>query len=272
MKIYISADIEGVSGVVAVEHCDQRSGEYQRARRLLTGEVNATVAGAIAGGASAVLVNDAHGGKKNILLEELDPRATLATGDPKPLSMMAGLDASYAGAILIGYHARAASRGVLNHTVSGRVRRLVVNGREVGEAGMNAGIAGYFGVPIIMVSGDDVLEHEVRDFFGAFGSPVEFATVKIARGRYAADCLPPQRARELIAAAARRAVERIAEFRPYDAGTPVTFEVTWQLSANADMAMALPGVERVDDTTVRFTHPDHIVAYHCFRAMVAIAG
>lgn len=269
LKIYISADIEGVSGVVAIEHCDQKSGEWQRARKLLTGEVNAAVAGALAGGASEVLVNDAHGGKKNLLIEALDPRARLISGDPKPLSMMAGLDDTYAGAILIGYHSRACSTGVLNHTVSGRVRKLVVNGREVGEVGMNAGIAGYFGVPVIMVAGDDVLERETKDFFGG---NIEFATVKIACSRYAANCLPPARAHELISATARRAVERISEFRPYRAGTPVTFEVTWQLSSNADQAMTLPSVERVDDTTVRYTHPDHIAAYHCFRTMVAMAG
>lgn len=269
-KIYISADIEGVSGVVSREHCDQQSSEWQRARKLLTGEVNAAIAGALAGGATEVLVNDAHGGKKNILIEDVDPRARLCTGDPKPLSMMAGLDRTFAGVMLVGYHSRAASTGVLNHTVSGRVRRLVVNGREVGEAGMNAGIAGYFGVPVIMVTGDDVLEREVRAFFAG---KIEYAQVKIAcAGRFAANCLPPARAHELISATAKRAVERVKEFAPYDAGKPVTFEVTWQLSSNADAALMLPGVQRVDDTTVRFTHQDHIVAYHCFRTMVGIAG
>jgi D-amino peptidase len=268
MRIYISADIEGISGVVSLEQCDQVSREYQRARHLMTSELSAAVAGAIAGGAQEVLVNDGHGGKKNLVIEELDPRARLVTGDPKPLTMMAGIDRSFAGAMLVGYHSRACSRGVLNHTVSGRIRRFTVNGREVGEAGMNAGIAGYFGVPVIMVSGDDILEQEVRDFPGN----VEYARVKVARGRYAAECLTPTAACDLITERAKRAVERLGQFKPVDLGSPVTIEVVWQVSSQADAAMMLPGAERIDDTTVRYTHPDYITAFHCFRAMVAISG
>lgn len=267
MKVFISVDMEGISGVVAWEHTDSEKPEYARFRRLMTGEANAAIAGALAGGATEILVNDSHGGMKNILIEELNPAARLITGGQKSLSMMEGIDGTFDLVFLVGYHARAMTRGVLAHTFTGRIRKLSINGREVGETGMNAMIAGAFGVPVGLVTGDAVLEREAKEFFGG---NIEFATVKIPTGSYSANCLPPERAQDVIREAARRAVERARDFKPVVPGRPATWEITWQLSANADACMMVPGVERVDDTTVRFTHDDYLVGFQTFRALASL--
>lgn len=267
MKVFISVDMEGISGVVAWPHTESDKPEYARFRRLMTGEANAAIEGAFAGGATEILVNDSHGGMKNILIEEINPAVRLITGSGKKGSMMEGVDTGCDLVLLVGYHARAMSRGVLAHTFTGSVRKLVINGREVGETGMNAMIAGAHGVPVGMVSGDAILEQEAKAFFGG---NIEFATVKIPAGSYSGNCLPPEKAREVIREAARRAVQRAKEFKPVVPGKPAVWEVTWQLSANADACMMIPGMERVDDTTVRFTHEDYLAAFQCFRAMTSL--
>lgn len=270
MRIYIGADMEGVSGVVASEHVNSAHPEYARFRRLMTAEVNAAVVGALAAGATEVVVNDSHGGGTNILIEELHPAAQLLTGRGKPLSMVEGISADFTAALFVGYHERASARGILNHTYSSRtVRRVRINGREVGETGINAAVAGHFGVPVALVTGDARVAAEATDLLGT----VETAVVKVPRGRTAADCLAPEAARSLIRAAAERAVSNAVagRFQPLHLGTPTTFEITWLVSASADASMMLPGVERVDDTTVRFTFSEFLTAYRCYLAALGLA-
>lgn len=266
MRVFISVDMEGISGVVAWEHTESDKPEYTRFRRLMTAEANAAIDGALAAGATEIVVNDSHGGMKNILIEELNPKARLITGSGKYLSMMEGVEGKFDLAMLVGYHARATARGVLAHTFTGRVRKLSINGREVGETGMNAMIAGYFGTPIGLVTGDAVLEKEAKAFFG----DVEFATVKVPTGYFAANCLPPEKAQEVIREAAKRAVTRAKDFKPVVPAKPAVWEVTWQVASSADACMSIPGVERVDDTTVRFTNDDYLVAFQAFRAMTSL--
>ncbi|MGE5560935.1 MAG: M55 family metallopeptidase [Chloroflexota bacterium] len=267
MKVFISVDMEGISGVVAWEHTESDKPEYARFRRLMTGEANAAIAGAIAGGATEIVVNDSHGGMKNILIEEINPAVRLITGSGKKGSMMEGVDESFDLVLLVGYHARAMTRGTLAHTFTGSVRKLVINGREVGETGMNAMIAGAHGVPVGLVTGDAILEQEAKEFFGG---NIEFATVKVPIGSFSANCLPPEKAQEAIREAARRAVQRARDFKPVVPAKPAVWEVTWQISAKADACMMIPGMERVDDTTVRFTADDYLVAFQAFRAMTSL--
>lgn len=270
MKIYIGADMEGVSGVVASEHVTATHPEYARFRHLMTAEINAAVAGAVAAGASEVTVNDSHGYGTNILIEELHPAARLITGRGKPLSMVEGISADFTAALFIGYHERASSRGILNHTYSSRtVRSVRINGREIGETGINAAVAGAFGVPVAMVSGDAFVADEAKAWLG----PIETAVVKVPHGRNAADCLSPEAARALIRDTAERAVRNAAagQYQPLRLATPTTFEITWLVSQSAESSMMLPGVERVDDTTVRFTFPDLVAAYRCFDAALSLA-
>ena len=156
-KVYISVDMEGISGVNGDDQTAAGAAEYGRARKLMAEDANAAIRGAFEGGATDVLVNDSHGGQRNLLPEDLDPRARLISHSFKRHGMMEGLDESFDAVIFVGYHAKADSpRGVFAHTGSGVVKDLVVNGKSVGEGGMNARLAQWFGVPVVLVTGDDV--------------------------------------------------------------------------------------------------------------------
>ena len=266
MRVYISADMEGISGVVAGLQTDDSHKEYERARRLMTGEVNAAIAGAFAGGATEVLVNDSHGAMRNLLIEELDARAELVTGSPKPLSMMEGLDGSFAAVFLIGYHAQAGTRlGTLNHTYTGRVFQVSLNGVPMGEAGINAAVAGAFGVPVALVTGDQATVDEARR---TFAPPVTVA-VKQAMTRNAARCLSPAAARQRIEAAAAQAMRQRGE--PFLLPPPVLVRVTFTRSDQADMAEMMPGVVRIDDRTVSYQHDSMLTLFRAWRAMLTLA-
>ena len=165
-KIFISMDIEGVAGVVLPIHGEPGNLEYEDARRLMTEEANAAVAGAFEGGATEVLVNDSHGPMVNLLPEMLDPRADLTRGNIKMMSMFEGLDPSYAGALCVGYHAPGADHGVLAHTVSSHAfAEVFLNGARASEAMFFGAYGGAMGVPVIMLSGDDVTEQSCGSLF-----------------------------------------------------------------------------------------------------------
>ncbi|HOQ99144.1 MAG TPA: M55 family metallopeptidase [Anaerolineae bacterium] len=268
MKVFISADIEGISGVVAGVQTSDDEKEFERARRLMTGEVNAAIAGAFGAGASEVLVNDSHGAMRNIMIEELDVRAELVTGSPKPFSMMEGLDERFDVALFVGYHAMAGNPlGTLNHTYSGRhVFELKLNGQPVGEVGLNAALAGALGVPVGLVTGDLAVVAEAQTLL----APPATVAVKRAVGRSAARCLPPSVARQRIEAAASEAVRRRGQ--PYVLTPPIIADVTFMRTDQADMAALLPDVERLDGRTVRYQHEDMRVLFRVWRALLALAA
>lgn len=247
MKIFISADMEGTSGLIHREHVMHGTGNYERFRKLMTLEINAAVSGAIKAGADEIVVNDSHGSMRNIMIEELHPEARLITGFPKRLLMMEGIDDSYDGVIFTGYHAMANSEGVLCHTIFGSTFSAIrFNGVEIGESAFNAAIAGHFGVPVLMVSGDDKLEQEVKRFL----PQTMFAKVKESRGYMAADCLSPQKARERIEETAYRAVSCKSPGKPFDVGRDIQLEFTLKSVAIAEIAAAVPGMQRTSALTV----------------------
>jgi D-amino peptidase len=271
MKILIAADMEGVSGVVNWDQVDPRHPEYARFRQLMTGDVNAAVAGAFNGQAAEVLVSDGHNLANNLLLEELDPRANLHSGTPSRFAMMQGVDQDIHGVMLIGYHARAGTpQAILDHTWSSRiVYNLWLNEALVGEVGLNAALAGHFGVPIIMVSGDQAVCTEGRQLLGE----IETAQVKSATGRMAAECLPVEAAQAIIRENAERAVKRLANengFRPYQVATPVQIAVEFMQSEMADAAALMPGAERTC-RRVTYTAKNMPTAYAAFRTLVMLA-
>ncbi len=164
MKVFISADMEGISGVTHAEHVLRDGKEHERARKLMTGEVNAAVEGALEAGAAKVVVNDSHGTMRNILPEDLHEEAELVTGAPKPLFMMEGLDSSFKAVFFVGYHGmRGSYPSILEHTYSSRVvYDFCVNDKILGETGINAAIAGYYDVPVVLVTGDRKLTEEAE--------------------------------------------------------------------------------------------------------------
>lgn len=264
MKIYISADMEGICGVVNNEHTDRNGREHDRARGWMTEEVNAAVQGALDAGANEVIVNDSHGTMRNIILESLHPAAKLITGSPKRYSMVEGLDESFDAAVFIGYHAKAGSSGVLCHTYTGTVEYVKVNEVEVGETGLNAGVAGYFGVPLVCVSGDNILCGEVSNLI----SGIYTVEVKRALSRYAALCLPIKSVHDLITSSVREALNNKDNIAPLIFSKPVLFEVRFTNPGYADAALTVPGIKRIDPKTFTFMSDDFMTAFDTFRSMI----
>jgi D-amino peptidase len=271
MKILIAADMEGISGVTTWTQVSAGNAEYERFRSIMTEDVNAAVRGAFDAKAEEVLVTDGHASGSNILIEELDSRASLNTGSPSPLSMVQGVD-EVDGVIYVGYHARAGSPdGILDHTWSSKtVANVWLNDILVGEYGINAAVAGHFDVPVLMVTGDQTACTQTVELLG----DLETAVVKHATGRYSAECLPPTVAQGLIQKAAAKAVNRLSRRKapdPFVLEEPILLSVEFFNSVMADHAMRMPGAER-DGTSVTLTLPDMLIAYNAFRAMAALAS
>jgi len=165
MKIYISVDIEGISGVTNWGFTNEGGYNYERARKFMTEEVNAAIKGAKKAGANEILVNDSHGPMTSILIEDLDEDVVLISGNKKLFGMMEGIDNSFHAAMLIGYHGRHNTSGVLAHSYnSSVVLEIKLNGNVVGEFEFNSLVAGAFGVPVVMTSGDNILAGQVKEF------------------------------------------------------------------------------------------------------------
>jgi len=251
--ILVAVDIEGVAGVWRPEQTQAGNGDYERARRWMTKEADAAVRGAFAGGAGAVLVNDSHGHFGNLLADEPDPRAQLIQGKPRQLGMMAGVDQGVDGVLMIGWHSRAKSRGVLAHTTNSfAFARVWLGGLELGEVGLYAALAGEFGVPVLMASGCDVMAAEVHSLLPHAACTV----VKWSDGARSGRSLSPAAACELIETAARDAVQALASPGPGACtpwrlpATPPTLRVQCQSPALADVFALWPGVQREDAETV----------------------
>jgi len=272
MKVLIACDMEGISGVVDWDQVNHSHPEYSRFRKIMTADVNAAVQGSAAGGATEFLIRDGHGLSNNLLLEELDPRASLIAGSTAPLAMVQGVENQVQAAIFIGYHARAGSQNaILDHTwSSSRVANVWLNGRLVGEFGLNSAVCGHFEVPVLMVSGDQVLCAEAKEWM----PEVETAAVKTAVGRFAAECLPLSLSQQLISDTAQRAVRRYQQEKkpaPFKMTMPVNLEVEMVSSNLADKVAIMPGVQRRDGRKLFYQAEDMAKAYLAFCAMVAMA-
>lgn len=271
MKILIAADMEGITGVVSWNHVATDHPEYARFRKLMTDDVNAAIRGAFEGGASEVLVSDGHNNGRNILIEELDPRAHLNSGTPSPLSMVQGVDSGVSAVMYVGYHARIGTQNaILEHTWSDeRVANLWINGDLFGEIGLNAAVSGHFNVPVIMISGDQSACTEAAGLLKG----IETAAVKYASGRMAAECLPPSVTQNLIQAASTRAVQRLKAgqaSQPLKLNPPITMTIDFVQSEMADRAALLPGSSRAG-RRLQYTAQDMVTLYAAFRTALALA-
>jgi D-amino peptidase len=249
MKIFISVDIEGVAGVVTPEMGRPGNLEYENSRRLMTAEANAAIEGAFAGGATEVLVNDSHGPMVNLIPDQLDPRAELIRGQIKPGSMFAGLDDSSAGTMCVGYHAAAGDNGVLAHTYSSRDFAAVrLDGEPAAEATFFGAYAGAMGVPVILLSGDDVTMRGCGSHFPG----AELVQVKIALGQRAARALSPSQAQARIRAGAEAAVRGARHIKPFIMAEPCQLELDMTSVALADICATLPAATRLSPLTIGF--------------------
>jgi D-amino peptidase len=268
MKVLISVDMEGITGVVSQSHTDHTTAEYQRFRKLMTADANAAIEGALAGGATEIVVNDAHGNMDNILIEELNPAARLISGSPKPFSMMEGIGPDVDAVFFVGYHARAGSAPAIHdHTwSSSTIYHATLNGQPMGEIRLNAALAGHFNAPVVLVTGDQLATAEARDVLG----DVETVTVKMAVARCAADCLPPARTAPVIKQAAQKALGR--KRAPLVVKPPITLGIEFLRSIQAERAELMPGARRTGARSVEWTGEDMAAVYRTWRAFVYLAG
>jgi len=247
MKIYILADMEGISGIRKMNQVQSDSPEYAEGRVLMMKDINAAVDGAFLGGATEVVVADTHGGGGQVRIAEMDSRAVYEM--PGAGSMMPSLDKTFDGVILLGHHARAGTlNGFLDHTMnSGAWFEYRINGKIVGEIGIEAAYAGHFNVPVIMVSGDVATAKEARATLGS----VECAVVKWGIGRNKAKCLPLDKAHAIIRETTQQAVSKAGSFRAFKPKLPATIQLTLYRTDYAEEYASRPGVERISARTVQ---------------------
>ena len=251
MKVYISADMEGITGLVDAEDVQPPGRDYERGRVMMTEDVNAAVRGAYQAGATEVLVNDAHGPMRNLLPDLLDPRAALIKGRPKPMGMMEGLTPGYDAALCIGFHARSGILGVLSHSFMGHeIEDIWLDDRPVGEIALFHTTAAAYGVPVVLLTGDDAACAEMT----AWDPEVATVPVKFAKDRFAAQLVPVAEARAAIEATTQTAL-RASNTVPTVNRTSHRLAVRWQSASVASHLPAIPGVTRTDDRTVTVDAP-----------------
>jgi D-amino peptidase len=253
-KLFISVDLEGVTGVVQPAQLGTTGFEYGLAREWVTGEVRAAIDAATAAGVSDVVVCDAHGNAQNILIDKLPDNVRVVRGFPRPLEMMQGIDGSFDGVLLIGYHASEWSvDAVRSHTISsGKLLGIKLNGNYVMEAVFNAAIAGHFGVPVLFISGDSAAVSELQKTL----PQVEGVAVKEPFGFHSAMTVTPARGRQLIGEGVTRALRKAVQPAPYVLKTPITLEVGFKFTPDAERAAYVPGMTRVDAHVVRGVFAD----------------
>ncbi|WP_438421719.1 M55 family metallopeptidase [Bacillus siamensis] len=268
MKLYLSVDMEGISGLPDETFVNSRMHNYERGRVLMTEEANWCIAEAFKNGCTEVTVNDSHSKMNNLLAEKLHPEAELITGDVKPFSMMQGLDESYAGAMFIGYHARASMPGVMSHSMIFGVRHFYINDKPVGELGLNAYLAGFYGVPVIMAAGDDCAAKEAEELI----PNVTTAAVKQTISRTAVKCLSPQKAGRLLTEKTAYALKNKDKVKPLTPPDRPVLGIEFANYGQAEWAHLMPGTEIVPKTTtVQFQAKDMPEAYQAMLVMTELA-
>ncbi len=269
MKVLISVDIEGVAGVFHAEQTRAGNPEYERARRLMALEANAAVDGAFAAGATEVYVNDSHGGFRNMPPDVLDARAQVIQGKPRYLSMVAGVELGVDAVCMVGYHSRAQGRGILAHTINGfAFARIVVNGHESSEASIYGALAGAYGAPVVMLSGDDVLREENEAFFPRSA----FVQTKRATGHASGISLSPAQAQQAIRAGVIDGLTRRAQCQSIPIATPVVVDLQTTSPGLADLFCQWPTLERVSANQLRFSAPEIESAVRMLNCLSAMSS
>ena len=255
MKLYISADIEGIAGVINRDQGGPSGFEYEKGREWMTGEVRAACEAAFESGVTDIVISDSHGNGQNLLMDDLPESVRLVRSWPRPLGMMQGLEeGGFDGAMLIGYHAGSTNEsGLMAHTMYGIViRELRINGQVASETLLSAGIAGHFGVPVIFISGDDVYVKETRGLLDDF----EAVTTKISYGTLSGNTLTPKKARALTREKVGKALGRINDFKALSFETPITLQVDFKHRLPAEMLDYLPIVKRTSAYTIEYKAAD----------------
>jgi len=270
VKVYISFDIEGVSGIADTKDIDVASPFFSEARSLATHDVNAAIEGALAAGATDILVNDGHGReRRNLLYAELHPAAKLLRARPTTeWFTMAGFDEDFDAVFFIGWHARPSSPGVLSHCFNPKVfTAWRVNSTPVGEAELSAALAGHYNVPLVLFTGDDCSCNEVETWC----PDCECVVTKLAIDRFSAICLPQEATCESIKQGAETGLNRLDRIKPFRFEMPAQIEADVLFDHAARAIALIPGVEQVSDLTIAFESDDYVEAFRTVHAMAQIA-
>jgi D-amino peptidase len=265
LKVLISVDMEGITGIVSHDECNPKAGDdYQYFRKIMTREANAAVEGALAAGATEIVVRDAHGSGRNIIPDLLHKSARLLRDwSLGPKEMMEGIDETFGAAVFIGYHAGAGKPNAnLEHTWSGRITDLKINGLSLPEAGLNALIAGHFNVPVVFISGDQAVCDQVKGLFGA----IESVAVKQGIGA-ATLSLHPEVAAEQIKKGVEKAVQNRAKYKPYKLTPPYKLVLTLKDEKMVDNGQYYPGAKRTGDWELTFESKDLMEVLKAFSGM-----
>ncbi|MBD3205738.1 hypothetical protein GF319_05250 [Candidatus Bathyarchaeota archaeon] len=268
-KIFISIDMEGISGIVDWSEVNHKENEYSFARKLMVGDLNSVIEGALDSGVKEVMVSDAHGRMRNLRPEDVHESAYLVRGSPKPNAMMEGINEDFDAALYVGYHSmKGTKNGIMCHTISGSaVDGIWINGRETGEFGLNSALAGSFSVPSIFLAGDEAATREAENFVEG----ITTATVKWAVGRYAAKCLHPKESGKLIKSKVKEALSRQLP-PPRKVEEPVEVKIRFASSTMCDVVDLMPSFERRDGRIMIGTFQDYPTAVNALRAAIYLAG
>ncbi|MBH9965094.1 M55 family metallopeptidase [[Bacillus] enclensis] len=268
MNVYVSVDMEGITGLVDHTQVDSSKHNYERGRAIMTEEANAVIHAAFNSGCSEVLVNDSHSQMNNLLIEKLHPEAKLISGGVKPYSMVQGLDETFQGAFFVGYHARASMKGVMSHSMIFGVRHMYINDKAVGEMGFNAYVAGYFGVPVLLVAGDDQAALEAEELI----PNVTTAIVKETISRSVAKSLTPSKSQELLMIKTEQALQNRQKVKPLIPPDHPELKIEFANYGQAEWASMMPGTVHDPGTTiVRFKAKDILEAYRAMVVMTELA-
>lgn len=268
MKYFLSVDMEGITGLPDYTFVSQSENNYEHSRKIMTDEANAIIGAAFKSGAKEVLVNDSHSKMNNLLVEELHEDADLITGDLKPLSMVQNVDETFDGVMFAGYHARAGQPGVMSHSMTFSIRTIFIDDVEIGEIGFNSYVAGYFGVPVIFLAGDDCACREIE----ALIPGVVTAAVKESISRSAVKTLHPKKARVLLAEKTAEAITKKDSIKPLVPPATPTLRIEFTNYGQAEWAALMPGTRIIKGTTmVEFKAKDILEAYKAMLVMAELA-
>jgi D-amino peptidase len=261
LKVFISVDMEGISGLINWDETSQGGPDYPLFRKLMTEEANAAISGALDAGATEIVVRDAHDSARNILPDLLRPEARLIREWNGPLSMMEGIDKTFDAVVFIGYHARAGTPdAVLKHTMSLSLFDVILNGVRMPEGGWNAAIAGYFDVPVVFLSGDSAICRQIKEIIG----PIETVAVKDGIGK-AASMIHPAKSREMIEKGVAAALRNLKAYKPYKPASPYKLEIVFTDENQALRASWIPGAVRTSERSVAYTSADFMDIIKDFR-------
>lgn len=268
MKFYLSVDMEGITALPDYTYVDSKEQNYERGRRLMTAEANAVIRSAFESGAAAFTVNDSHSKMNNLIAEDLHEDAELITGGVKTYSMVEGLDEGYEGAFFAGYHARAGRKGVMAHSMIFGVRSMWINDTEIGELGFNAYVAGFYGVPVLLVAGDDRACREAE----ALIPGVVTAAVKESITRSAVKTLHPKKAQRLLAEKTKEAISKRSSIQPLVPPDSPVLKVEFTNYGQAELAAIMPGCVLDEEApVVTYKAGDILEAYRAMVAMTELA-